>query len=1062
MTSNQYTHTKALLNYLIAAYPASPASTHRPTSANVNNALLHSVQKLALQDEQRAAKQQPSSSSNSTAPASDTSEEENDTDPDRSIDSTRTGTSSTSDTDPSSNTWASAKDEEHINSVIALLEDQSVDDDDRPEALKELLSSILGSPDGEPINLDPLILALLHRHREDLSPSSNPVPPLPNHGSTTPSSRPSVSRSSSFRRNLQSTTPLTMSSLRTSANSSSNPNSNSGPGGTAMSSSVSSSSSRSAPNSPFRSQSPSLRQTPTHSPWSSPRPAPLTLTLNAAAAEFKFSAGASEFRPGSGQSSPIGIRSRSPNPMTAQAAQERWAATSSPLGTPKYASSTAASIAGGGGSGYNSAVSSPSYFPRHLEAGVKQQLAKKKIPRLPWADSTDSGSELGERDNYGGSNAATDTDDDDVSGGNNGEASVAYLHTQPAEEEWDELQRQQSGYRPFGDEDDGSGPPDGVRAPFGANGQHWDPFQSHEYGGGYAEGYTPTLETAGGAGAGYALPEMDDDAAEFAQALAGGGISGVGAYQMTPFDVLHSVFAGSYISPNVLEEALVMTGFDVDAAIQYLIDTQPEGGFGAGPNGSHVSTPTSPYPPPLNPPPPPGIVPNQMPMAQQPPRPQFVASGSKPLVVSRDSFDGYVGGNGGRGSPSGGPRWQSTQNQNQNGGEQQRGVGGRVCRYYLAGNCLRSDCKFSHDVGKAVCKFWLRGHCLKGDGRCDFLHSIPPIMRADFEARARQRAAGPPPPEEIPQDSGPDLDFPTLGEAPRSRRPGVRSLDPTRTRFSGAVKFGRPNLGPQHPPLPRPVAPPVPSRESMPQPRYSARINLRPPALLPTLPTGAALSKLYLGYRQSFLELGANRNKCLAKAAECWKRGDGAGARTWSREAQDWNRQVAIEGRDSANRIIEERKRLIKEALDRNEGRGGTTDDIHDRRARGRERGGGVCLGVVSQAILARNERALTVDERTEVALDLHGLHADEAVASLGSFLSSLEQERFAGLAFVVIGQAKHSGQNDPQDRGAQAGRLRLEQACSEFLSDQGWAWQIFQGIFAVDTMRRGERRIEE
>lgn len=108
---------------------------------------------------------------------------------------------------------------------------------------------------------------------------------------------------------------------------------------------------------------------------------------------------------------------------------------------------------------------------------------------------------------------------------------------------------------------------------------------------------------------------------------------------------------------------------------------------------------------------------------------------------------------------------------------------------------------------------------------------------------------------------------------------------------------------------------------------------------------------------------------------------------------------------------------------------------------------------MVSQAVLSRAERSLTVEERTEVALDLHGLHADEAVASLGAFLMALERERFAGLAFVVIGQAKHSGASDP-DRGAAAGKLRLEQACSEFLSDQGWPWQMFHGILTVDTLR--------
>lgn len=332
-------------------------------------------------------------------------------------------------------------------------------------------------------------------------------------------------------------------------------------------------------------------------------------------------------------------------------------------------------------------------------------------------------------------------------------------------------------------------------------------------------------------------------------------------------------------------------------------------------------------------------------------------------------------------------------------------------------------------------------------------------MRADYEQRAQRRSAAAAAPlydEEYMRDEGPGLDFPTLGAPPRAHRQvlqhqnGRITLDPTRTRFSGAVKFGR-NL----PTTPLPRTPPVHSaRESLPQARHSARLNLRPPALLPTLPTGAALAALYVRYRSSFLELGANRNKCLARAAECWKRGDGAGAKNFSREAQSWNRQVAIEGRDSANRIVGERKKLMKEALARNENRAGSTDDVADRKVRGKERGGGVCLGVVSAAVLARGERALTSEERTEVALDLHGLHADEAVSFIGDFLQSLERERYSGIAYVVIGQGRHSGGNDPGGAGAAAGRLRLEQACSEFLANQGWAWNTFGGILAVDALR--------
>ena len=223
---------------------------------------------------------------------------------------------------------------------------------------------------------------------------------------------------------------------------------------------------------------------------------------------------------------------------------------------------------------------------------------------------------------------------------------------------------------------------------------------------------------------------------------------------------------------------------------------------------------------------------------------------------------------------------------------------------------------------------------------------------------------------------------------------------------------------------------------------------------MPSLPTGPALTALYAKYRQAFLELGANRNKCLARASDCWKRGDGAGARKWSREAQDWNRQVAIEGRDSAVRIIEERKKLLKQALhDQAGGKAGTTDDVNDRRVRGAEKAGGICLGVVSQSFLPSNVRAQTIDERTEVALDLHGLHSDEAVSFLGDFLLKLEHEQFAGIAYVVIGQQKHSGQQDPE-AGKTAHRLRLEQACTEFLFEQGWPWVNHNGILSIDALR--------
>lgn len=135
-------------------------------------------------------------------------------------------------------------------------------------------------------------------------------------------------------------------------------------------------------------------------------------------------------------------------------------------------------------------------------------------------------------------------------------------------------------------------------------------------------------------------------------------------------------------------------------------------------------------------------------------------------------------------------------------------------------------------------------------------------------------------------------DFPTLAAASASMQ--ARSLSgtllskdvpPPSSRWTGAVKNGRS----------RPAHVPINNRPSLPkhasassgreavrdhqlpfsQPRRSHRIALRPPTLLPTVSTGADVSRLYDQYRENFFEFGNSRNKCLVKASQCWKSGDG-------------------------------------------------------------------------------------------------------------------------------------------------------------------------------------------
>ncbi|KAK3695363.1 hypothetical protein B0T22DRAFT_103404 [Podospora appendiculata] len=47
---------------------------------------------------------------------------------------------------------------------------------------------------------------------------------------------------------------------------------------------------------------------------------------------------------------------------------------------------------------------------------------------------------------------------------------------------------------------------------------------------------------------------------------------------------------------------------------------------------------------------------------------------------------------------------------------------GVICKFYLStGQCLRSDCRFSHDLSNHICKYWVAGNCLAGN-TCIFSH----------------------------------------------------------------------------------------------------------------------------------------------------------------------------------------------------------------------------------------------------------------------------------------------------------------------------------------------------
>jgi hypothetical protein len=207
-------------------------------------------------------------------------------------------------------------------------------------------------------------------------------------------------------------------------------------------------------------------------------------------------------------------------------------------------------------------------------------------------------------------------------------------------------------------------------------------------------------------------------------------------------------------------------------------------------------------------------------------------------------------------------------------------------------------------------------------------------------------------------------------------------------------------------------------------PRPSARLPLRPPSLLPTLPTGSALNAQYMSARAKAIDLGTQRNAYLAKAAEAWKRGDGAAAKRFSKEGQDLNDLMNSENNTAAEksvpaggpasgsglattntdaasflplaRLVRDRLRIVQDAARAREGR---TTDPRDRARKGVLCGGalGVILGVASSS-----GGGLTSAEREEALCDVHLLHGSEAVLVLEQWLLALEAERYTGLGELL------------------------------------------------------------
>ncbi len=142
------------------------------------------------------------------------------------------------------------------------------------------------------------------------------------------------------------------------------------------------------------------------------------------------------------------------------------------------------------------------------------------------------------------------------------------------------------------------------------------------------------------------------------------------------------------------------------------------------------------------------------------------------------------------------------------------------------------------------------------------------------------------------------------------------------------------------------------NRSAIVAPKPSPRLKLRASTLLPSLPVGDTANGLYVAYRSRALQLGAARNELTL----------------------------------SAGAVVRERAKVIEQVVRARDG--AWSDDPADHSARGRVCGNGlgIILGIARRDV-SREQRELKPDERTEAALDLHGIHAAEATEILEGFL---------------------------------------------------------------------------
>ncbi|KAF3360464.1 hypothetical protein VdG1_01424 [Verticillium dahliae VDG1] len=401
-------------------------------------------------------------------------------------------------------------------------------------------------------------------------------------------------------------------------------------------------------------------------------------------------------------------------------------------------------------------------------------------------------------------------------------------------------------------------------------------------------------------------------------------------------------------------------------------------------------------------------------------------------------------------------------------GQQRSGV---ICKFYMStGQCLRSDCRFSHDLSNHLCKYWVMGNCLAGD-TCIFSHdpaylmnklaldgaSTPPTKQATIQVSDYNSfpLLQPGTPEHgAGQTNGgypfvgitppPGLKPFQAGESPRSRsRPGSRQQQPREAvviapSLDDADAF--PSLGS--------AAAKQPKKHHGKRGGHNHKENFVAPSSLAEIvkmspsPAPAVLRQdlKKIGRNGSSTNIRNGENSLAAQAIQSPKH------IPWLETGERANklylkaRQEAIKHGGLRNKFLQS----AAQAWNRNDARAAKALSL-----RGQSENDLMRKAHREAARELYEERNRANSTSAEMYVDLHGLHPEEAVEYLERVLA--ENSKEGRPIYAITGTGHHS----------KSGKDKVGKAIRNFLNEWRYAYREFSvpgdrnnmgGILGIDA----------